>query len=111
MGNSDVEDWVLASTIIPGDENGAENNAWDKSRILAEWADGIQIIQTNLSLSSTKARVQFLEELVVPLAKDESEFFHPVVHGDSKIEHFPRCYCDPDVGDLRGFHSGLPTVY
>lgn len=75
MGNSDVEEWVLASTVAPADEDGTENNVWDKNRILAEWTEGIQIIQANLSSSSTKSRVEFLEKLVIPSVKEESEFF------------------------------------
>lgn len=75
MVNSGVEEWVLSSTVVPGDEGDTRNHVWDKNRILAEWEEGIQIIQTNLSSSSTKTRVEFLEAVVVPLVKDESEFF------------------------------------
>ena len=75
MGNSGVEEWVLASNVAPADEDGTENNVWDKNRILTEWTEGIQIIQTNLSSSSTKARVEFLEKLVIPLVKGGGEFF------------------------------------
>lgn len=77
MANHDVEEWVLASTVTPGDEDDTKTDSWDKNRILARWAEGIQIIQTNLSSSSTKTRTEFLKKLVVPFVKDESEFFHP----------------------------------
>lgn len=77
MTNANVEEWVLASTVTPGDEEDTGNRVWDKNRILAEWTEGIQIIQTNLSSSSTKARAEFLQELVIPFVKDESESFHP----------------------------------
>lgn len=77
MANHDVEEWVFTSTVVPEDEDDTENDVWNKNRILANWAEGIQIIQTNLSSSSTKTRAEFLEELVIPLVRDESEFFHP----------------------------------
>ena len=114
MGNSDVEEWVISSTVTPGDENGTENHVWDKDRILADWAEGIQIIQTNLSSSSTKARVEFIEGLVIPFVKDKSEFLPPPPSSFTAItrtEALPRSDGDPDVGDLHGFHSSLPAVY
>lgn len=76
MGKDDVEDWVLASTVAPEVEDleDAENNEWNKNRILADWSESIPIIRTNLSSSSTKTRGEFLEGVVIPLAKDESEF-------------------------------------
>ena len=76
MGKADVEDWVLASTVAPETEDleDTESNEWDKNRILAGWSESIPIIRTNLSSSSTKARGEFLEGVVIPLAKDESEF-------------------------------------
>ena len=76
MGKADVEDWVLASTVAPETEDleDTKSNEWDKNRILADWSENIPIIRTNLSSSSTKTRGEFLEGVVIPLAKDESEF-------------------------------------
>jgi len=73
MGTSDVEEWVFASTVAPGDSDDAETGGWDKDRVLTDWAEGLQIIRMNLSSSSTKNRVEFLEGLVMPLVKGESE--------------------------------------
>jgi len=86
MGKADVEQWVFASTIAPEGSDNTETGEWDKNRVLADWANGIQIIQTNLSSSSTKTRADFLEGLVVPLVKDESESSGPKAHGDDKTE-------------------------
>ena len=86
MGKADVEQWVFASTIAPEGSDDTETNGWDKNRVLADWANGIQITQTNLSSSSTKTRADFLEGLVVPLVKDESESLGPEAHGDHKTE-------------------------
>ena len=77
---------MFASTVAPGDSDDPEICGWDKNRVLADWANGVQIIRTNLSSSSTKTRADFLEGLVVPLVKDESEFFTPKPHGDHKTE-------------------------
>ena len=88
MGKADVEDWVLASTVVPGDSDDTETCAWDKNRVLADWAEGIQIIRANLSSSSTKNRVEFLEGLVIPLVKDESEFSILKAHDDHETEAF-----------------------
>lgn len=74
MGKADVEEWVLASTVTPEDAGDAETDGWDKNRFLADWSEGVQIIRTNLSSSSTKTRAEFLEGLVIPLVKGESEF-------------------------------------
>ena len=75
MGKATVEEWVLASTVAPGDSDDTETNVWNKNRVLADWSEGVQIIRTNLSSSSTKNRAELLEGLVIPLVKDESEFF------------------------------------
>jgi len=74
MGKATVEEWVLASTVAPGDSDGTETDVWDKNRVLADWSEGVRIIRTNLSSSSTKSRAEFIEGLVIPLVKDESEF-------------------------------------
>jgi hypothetical protein len=86
MGTADVEEWVLASTVAPGGSDDTEAGGWNKNRVLADWSDGIQIIRANLSSSSTKNRADFLEGLVIPLAKDESESSAPETHGDHKTE-------------------------
>ena len=88
MGKADVEDWVLASTVVSGDSDDTETGAWDKNRVLADWAEGVQIIRTNLSSSSTKNRAEFLEGLVIPLVKDESEFSILEAHDDHETEAF-----------------------
>lgn len=74
MGKATVEEWVLASTVAPRDSDGTETGVWDKNRVLADWSEGVRIIRTNLSSSSTKSRADFIEGLVIPLVKDESEF-------------------------------------
>lgn len=86
MGKDDVEEWVFASTVGPDDSDDTETNGWDKSRVLADWSNGVQIIRTNLSSSSTKTRAEFLERLVVPLVKDESEPSVLEAHGDHETE-------------------------
>ena len=86
MGKADVEEWVFSSTIAPEGSDNTETDGWDKNRVLADWTNGVQIIQTNLSSSSTKTRSDFLEGLVVPLVKDESESSGSEVHGDHKTE-------------------------
>jgi len=88
MSTSDVEEWVFASTVAPGDSDDVATDGWDKDRILKDWPEGIQIIRTNLSSSSTKNRAEFLEGLVIPLVKDESESSPPKAHGDHKTETF-----------------------
>jgi hypothetical protein len=76
MGKADVEEWMVASTVEPEVEDleDAQNKQWDKNRILADWSEGVSIIRTNISSSGTKTRGEFLEGIVIPLAKDESEF-------------------------------------
>jgi len=74
MGKADVEEWVFASNGTPGDSDDTETGEWNKNRVLADWSEGVQIIRTNLSSSSTKSRVEFVKGLVIPLVKDESEF-------------------------------------
>ena len=86
MGKADVEEWVLASTVAPGDSDYTESDVWNKDRVLADWSNGVQIIRTNLSSSSTKVRMEFLEGLVIPLVKGESEFPAPEAPGDHEAE-------------------------
>jgi hypothetical protein len=86
MGTADVEEWVLASTVVPGDSDNTGTEGWNKNRVLADWSEGVQIIRTNLSSSSTKNRAEFLQGLVIPLVKDESESSVPEAHGDPKAE-------------------------
>ena len=86
MGKADVEQWVFASTVVPEGSDDIETNGWDKNRVLSDWANGVQIIQTNLSTSSTKTRTGFLKGLVIPLVNDESESSGPEPHGDHKTE-------------------------
>ena len=86
MGKADVEQWVFASTVTSGDSDDTETNGWDKNRVLADWANGVQIVRTNISSSSTKNRVEFIEGLVIPLVKDESESSAHEARGDHKAE-------------------------
>jgi hypothetical protein len=86
MGKADVEDWVLASTVAPEDSGDTENDGWNKTRILSDWTEGIQIIRTSLSSSSTKTRAELLEGLIIPLVKDESESSFPGACGGHKTE-------------------------
>ena len=86
MGKADVEEWVFTSTVTPGDSDDIEANEWDKDRVLADWSEGVQIIQTNLSSSSTKSRVELLQGLVIPLMKDGSESPTSEAHGDHDAE-------------------------
>lgn len=113
MGKADVEEWVLASTVAPEESDDTENDGpgWDKDRILADWQEGVQIIRTNLSSSSTKARTEFLETVVIPLVKDESKFSIPAPYGDQKNSSFERSDGTAIVRDLYDFHSILPTLY
>ena len=86
MGKDDVEQWVFASTVTPGDSDGTETGGWDKSRVLADWSNGVQIIRTNLSSSSTKNRTEFIDGIVIPLIEDNSESATLETHGDHKTE-------------------------
>jgi len=86
MGKADVEQWVFASTIAPEGSDNAGTDEWDKNRVLADWTNGVQIVQTNLSSSSTKTRTDFLEGLVVPLVKDESESSGPKLTAITRLK-------------------------
>ena len=86
MGKADVEQWVFASTIAPEGSENTETGEWDKNRVLADWTNGVQIIQMNLSSSSTKTRTDFLEGLVVPLVKDESESPGPKLAATTRLK-------------------------
>lgn len=86
MGKADVEEWVFASTAAPEASGDNDTGVWDKDRVLADWTEGVQIIRRNLSSSSTKNRVEFLEGLVIPLVKDESKFSVSEAHGDHEAE-------------------------
>lgn len=88
MGKATVEEWALASTAAPGDSDGTETGVWDRNRVLADWSEGVRIIRTNLSSSSTKNRVEFLEGLVIPLVKDESESSVLEARDDHETEAF-----------------------
>ncbi|KAH9925947.1 ARM repeat-containing protein [Epithele typhae] len=71
MGRSEIETW-MASTSTGSDDEGDSSTSgptWRRENILKDWPTAMQVAQTKLFVSSTKARIQFLNEELLVLAK------------------------------------------
>ncbi|RPD57344.1 ARM repeat-containing protein [Lentinus tigrinus ALCF2SS1-7] len=71
MGRSEIESWLASTTTsASGDDNdSAAGSGWRRENILKDWSGAMRTAQTMLFTSSTKARVRFLREELLVLAK------------------------------------------
>ena len=71
MGRSEIESWIASTASASGDDEDSPASAsgWRRENILKDWPGAMRAAQTMLFTSSTKARVQFLREELLVLAK------------------------------------------
>ena len=70
MGRSEIESWIASTSLESGDdEDSSGGPGWRRENILTDWSGSMLPAQTKLFSSSTKARVQFLKEELLVLAK------------------------------------------
>ena len=69
MGRSEIESWIASTASASGDDEDSSASGWRRENILKDWPGAMRAAQTMLFSSSTKARVQFLREELLVLAK------------------------------------------
>ncbi|KAJ3552008.1 hypothetical protein NM688_g4384 [Phlebia brevispora] len=70
MAKSEIDSWIASTSSISDDhDNESSSPEWRRDMVLANWNDAIRIAQNRLYTSSTKSRIQFLQEELLPLAK------------------------------------------
>ncbi|KAI0827665.1 ARM repeat-containing protein [Trametes gibbosa] len=70
MGRSEIESWISATSTSYGDDEDVPSTGpeWRRENIMKAWSGAMLAAQTQLSTSSTKARIQFLREELLVLA-------------------------------------------
>lgn len=71
MAKSEIESWIASTSSIP-DDNESDNSGppeWRRDLILTDWHEAMGVAQRRLYASSTKARIQFLREELLYIAK------------------------------------------
>ncbi|KAI0710312.1 ARM repeat-containing protein [Cerioporus squamosus] len=71
MGRSEIESWIASTASVSGDDDDSTTpgSEWRRENIMKDWPGAMRAAQTRLFTSSTKARVQFLREELLVLAK------------------------------------------
>ena len=76
MGRSEIESWIASTSDVSGDidDSLSSGRGWRRENILTDWSGSMLAAQTSLFTSSTKARIQFLREELLVLAKHGGAF-------------------------------------
>ncbi|KAF7798833.1 hypothetical protein EIP86_010059 [Pleurotus ostreatoroseus] len=72
MPKSGIESWVASTSSVSDDRDNELNpSGWRRELVLSDWDQAMKIAQRKLYTSSTKSRIQFLQEELLPLAKSD----------------------------------------
>ncbi|KAI0757516.1 ARM repeat-containing protein [Daedaleopsis nitida] len=69
MGRSEIESWIASTSTSTDDDEKSTIPGWRRENIFNDWPGAMQTAQSRLFTSSTKARIQFLQEELLVLAK------------------------------------------
>lgn len=58
-------------------EGSGSTLSWHKDEVAADWSDAIKTARKRLMVSSTRARIDFLTDELLPLAKNPGMLLHP----------------------------------
>ena len=67
MSTSEIQSWISSSTNA-GEESG-DGQVWQRDRVLNDWPRSLEYAQNFLLNGKTKARIQFLQDEILSLAK------------------------------------------
>ena len=67
MSASEIQSWISSSTN-EGEEN-EDQRLWQRDQVLNDWPRSLEYAQTFLLNGKTKARIQFLQDEILSLAK------------------------------------------
>jgi hypothetical protein len=58
-------------------EGSGSTLSWHKDEVVADWSEAIKTARKRLMVSSTRSRIDFLTDELLPLAKDPGVSLHP----------------------------------
>lgn len=74
MPKSGIASWVASTSSVSDDRDNELNpSGWRRELVLSDWDQAMNIAQRKLYTSSTKSRIQFLQEELLPLAKSDGK--------------------------------------
>lgn len=71
MAKSEIESWIASTSSIPNDSDSQSPGLpeWRRELVLSDWHEAMRAAQKRLFTSSTKARIQFLQEEILHVAR------------------------------------------
>ncbi|KAJ3828802.1 translational activator GCN1 [Lentinula raphanica] len=69
MSKTDIQSWISSAGKFDDDSNGASGLSWQRDRVMKDWSSSMMAAQNILLESRTSARISFLHDELLPLAK------------------------------------------
>ncbi|CAL1711997.1 unnamed protein product [Somion occarium] len=72
MGRAEIESWIASTSSVSEEYDDSAKSGpleWRRELVLTDWDQALQLAQNRLLASSTKARIQFLKEELLFLAR------------------------------------------
>ncbi|KAJ3720708.1 hypothetical protein C8R42DRAFT_722394 [Lentinula raphanica] len=69
MSKTDIQSWISSAGKFDDDSNGASGLSWQRDRVMKDWSSSMMAAQSILLESRTSARILFLHNELLPLAK------------------------------------------
>jgi hypothetical protein len=69
MSKSEIQSWISSASTSGDAESTSDRLSWQRDRVLVDWERSLEYAQNELLGEKTKARVQFLQDELLSLAK------------------------------------------
>lgn len=69
MSKSEIQSWLSSASTSGDVESTSDRRTWQRDRVLVDWERSLEYAQDELLGDKTKARIQFLEDELLSLAK------------------------------------------
>lgn len=83
MSKSEIQSWLSSASTSGDVESTGDRRTWQRDRVLVDWERSLKYAQNELLGDKTKARIQFLEDELLSLAKHGGTYTFHVRFGRS----------------------------
>lgn len=79
MSKSEIQSWLSSASTGTNENGDRDEQVWQRDRVLNDWPQSMEYAQKVLLTQKTKARIEFLQNEILSLAKHGGSimFNHP----------------------------------
>ena len=84
MSKSEIQSWLSSASTGTNENGDRDEQVWQRDRVLNDWPQSMEYAQKVLLTQKTKARIEFLQNEILSLAKHggSTMFNHPETEND-----------------------------